>query len=418
MDHLDATDDFERQYNFRFEEDGGSGSRIVGHSRHVEGSLRRKKDKRKRDRAARKERKELEKRKKREELKRLKNLKRKEIEAKLREIEQIAGSGSGAAELEALDLEGEWDPEAHDAQMRAAFNDDYYAHAEQEMDGAAVTAAADASLDNAVETMEQPSTQEPIPGAAPTSVAAAPTAVSGLQSPADVSSDKFDELYKLDYEDIVGGMPVRFRYRTVQKKDFGLTTEQILQIEERDMKQLVSLKKLAPYRFDDAFVHGDQRRRFLKNWRKAQVEREEERREREKEEAEKRRAERGQKKRKRGRGGKKAQRRKAREEASESVAATRPSEDEGLERVEISAAAAAAIASDAIRSSTSTVSTEPAGKTVTSSSTEVTLPPNKKRRRRKKRRDEKDATKPTLDKKTGKSKCGVVAASRLAAYGL
>lgn len=37
----------------------------------------------------------------------------------------------------------------------------------------------------------------------------------------DMSFEKyFDEYYKLDFEDVVGGMPTRFKYRQVIQKPF------------------------------------------------------------------------------------------------------------------------------------------------------------------------------------------------------
>lgn len=62
---------------------------------------------------------------------------------------------------------------------------------------------------------------------------------------------EFDEYYKLDYEDTIGDLKTRFKYRQVEPNSYGLKTYEILQSDDRDLNQYVPIKKLAPYREDE-----------------------------------------------------------------------------------------------------------------------------------------------------------------------
>ncbi|KAJ3525199.1 hypothetical protein NM688_g8439 [Phlebia brevispora] len=119
----EVADRFETSYNFRFEEPGAD--HIPRYPRNINTLVRREDSSRKEAREKRKARKEEEMLKKKEEVKRLKALKMKEVRVKLERIGREGGKKLEETKaLEALDLDGDWDPDAHDKQMADIYGND------------------------------------------------------------------------------------------------------------------------------------------------------------------------------------------------------------------------------------------------------------------------------------------------------
>ncbi|KAI9465171.1 KRI1-like family C-terminal-domain-containing protein, partial [Lactarius psammicola] len=281
----EVAEHFESSYNFRFEEpDAGH---IQSFPRAVE-TVRRATEHAERRRAARErrqERKDAEKAQRREEVKRLKGLKTRELETKLERIgkeggwERSQGFGTCVA-LQALDLDGDWDAATHDLQMAAilvetdgagANGDDEKPTWDDDIDvdhiiprGEDEGQHASASLDvkerkKAKKKEKKKARDEDEDGVDVDEMDA--------DAPKD-SGDKWDEvewdgteemrkrvldqymeeLYGLEFNDMVAGMPTRFRYNTAAKSSYGLTPTEILLADDKDLNEYVGLKKLAPYR--------------------------------------------------------------------------------------------------------------------------------------------------------------------------
>ncbi|TFY50735.1 hypothetical protein EVJ58_g10912, partial [Rhodofomes roseus] len=118
----DVADRFESSYNFRFEEPGAD--TIARYPRNIDSLVRRQDTSRKEARENRKARKEEELLKKREEVKRLKSLKMKDLQVRLEMISKEGGKALASDALQELDLEGDWDPDAHDRQMAELYERD------------------------------------------------------------------------------------------------------------------------------------------------------------------------------------------------------------------------------------------------------------------------------------------------------
>ncbi|KAG8378291.1 hypothetical protein BUALT_Bualt08G0122200 [Buddleja alternifolia] len=277
-EEIEKQEDYEREYNFRFEENAGD--RVMGHSRKVEGSVRKKENPRKSQRERKEERMIQAEFERKEELKRLKNLKRKEINGKLEKIREAAGIGEDVnVLLDKDDLEKEFDPEEHDRKMKEAFGDVYYEAEDvdpafgsdddedgiekpyfdkedellgldkdwDEMDtGDGFLSTRQKFLKNRVNDGDGDEFSEDGDDELKEGKRKRKRRPSEVEKA--VREELMEEYYKLDYEDTIGDLKTRFKYKPVKAKRYGLRTEEIFAMDDKDLNQYVSLKKLAPYR--------------------------------------------------------------------------------------------------------------------------------------------------------------------------
>lgn len=276
-EEVERQEKYEESYNFRYEE--SVGDRVLGHSRKVEGSVRKQDNSRKEQRKNKEERMKIAEMERKEELKHLKNLKKKEMKEKMKKVMEVAGFKDDNEFP--LDLEDEFDPDEHDKMMKKAFDVQYY-EAED------VEPGFGSDDDNDNDEMEKPDfdKEDELLGlpkdwdmidSSDGFLAARERSLKLKQQKGNdccekeegsgeerseeskrkrkrkmslvqkVKEEMMEEYYKLDYEGTIGDLKTRFKYAKVDPNKFGLKTEEILEMDDKELNQYVSIKKLAPY---------------------------------------------------------------------------------------------------------------------------------------------------------------------------
>lgn len=264
---LEKQAEFEQKFNFRFEEPDQEF--IKRYPRTIEHSVRQTDTRRKEKRVEIKERKAKEKEQKMKELEMINAVRKKEIEEKLAQLRKV--SGEEEFPFDDMDLDADFDPDEYDRKMQKVFNNDYYqidegeekpdvpsdiedlkvddwdnfdpkelhqnddadaVHCEDDdfnMDLDYVPQSAqekrkslqDELIENSRDRRKRRKRQSKF------------VEMLKREKPAYDPNDAktygeyLDEYYKMDYEDVIGDVPCRFKYTETVPNDFGLTIEEV-----------------------------------------------------------------------------------------------------------------------------------------------------------------------------------------------
>ncbi|XP_074598245.1 protein KRI1 homolog [Brevipalpus obovatus] len=180
------------------------------------------------------------KKEKEEALQRFRLLKRAEISEKLKKLAEISGNKKLAEKKIDIDLLvddlNDFDPQKYDERMQQLFGDDYYG---TEEDKTKPQFEYIPGIDDDADEMAEDEGES------------SKSKKKKNKKKSQKELDKNDPTKKKNigiYDDIVGDQPTRFKYRQVPPNDFGLTPEELLLADDKELNKWVSLTKTCQYR--------------------------------------------------------------------------------------------------------------------------------------------------------------------------
>lgn len=254
---LEAQENFEHKYNFRFESE--ENKTIKRYPRNIEGSMRRKNDSRKRKREEIQKRKKEEKEKKKMEIKKKQKERLSEIQEKLEKLKDITGNVElGFKDDEIME---DFDPDKYDKKMQELYDDKFYS---EDVEGKPDFSNIESYDDNwdpeefnmdcdALEHTEA-SKETRSKKKRKKKKATAFKDICDIVKPVfdpekhNTFQKYIDEYYNLDCEDFIDDIPCKFKYREVVPNDFGLSVEEILLADDKELNRWVSSKKICKLR--------------------------------------------------------------------------------------------------------------------------------------------------------------------------
>ncbi|KAF6207361.1 hypothetical protein GE061_018602 [Apolygus lucorum] len=266
---LEMQEKFETDYNMRFENEN---TEVKRYPRVIDGSLRRTDDRRKQKRKERNERKKLEKEKKKDDIAKNQKLKLMEFREQVEKIKKLTGNDQLGFKDEEIFGDDEFNPEEHDRKMQELYSDAFYSAeggADEkpvfeneeyvggweddgdmagDPDNMDLEAAGSSSKPSKKESRSKKKRKEKKKKAF--------TDIMDIAKPVfdpnvHNSYQKYiDEYYEMDCEDFIDDIPCKFKYRQTVPNDYGLTVEEILAADDKELNQWVSAKKITKLRPD------------------------------------------------------------------------------------------------------------------------------------------------------------------------